>query len=144
MFDKISTYDVKLPDGTQSKPTSYRKAGNSEQPQWFHAEDKERDGILEIETWIRLPQDTITPAIRRRALRAHHLYDIKRDMDAKNRVVVNGNKQHEDTYIDTTSPVSSQLQLRLFLFFINAYRLYETVQLDITDAYLHDPIKDVV
>jgi hypothetical protein len=48
MFDKIRTYDVKLPDGTQSKPTSYTKAGNSERTQWFHAEDKERAGILEF------------------------------------------------------------------------------------------------
>jgi hypothetical protein len=143
MFDKIRTYDVKLPNGTQSKPTSYRKAGNSEQTQWFHAEDKERDGILEFETWMRLPQNNITPEIRKKALRAHHLYDIKRDMSAKNRVVVSGNKQHEDTYTDTTSPVSSQLQLRLFLF-ITAYRQYEMVQLDLTNAYLHAPIKDVV
>jgi hypothetical protein len=111
MFNKIRTYDMKLPDGTQSKLTSYRKACNSEQTQWFHPEDKERDRSLEFETWIRLPQDTITPVIRKKALRAHHLYDIKRDMSAKNRVVVNGNKQHEDTYTDTTSPVLSQLQL---------------------------------
>jgi hypothetical protein len=82
MFYKIRTYDVKLPHGTQSKPTSYRKAGNSEQTQWFHAEDKERDGILESETWIRLPQEAITPAIRKKALRAHHIYDIKRDMSS--------------------------------------------------------------
>ncbi len=77
MFDKIRTYDVKLPYGTHTKPISYRKAGNSEQTQCFHAEDKERDGILEFETWIRLPQDAITPTIRKKALRAHHLYDIK-------------------------------------------------------------------
>jgi hypothetical protein len=64
-------------------------------------------------------------------------------MSAKNRVDVNGNKQHEDTYTDTTSPVSSQLQLRLLLF-ITAYHLYEMVQLDLTNAYLHAPIKDVV
>jgi hypothetical protein len=137
MHDRIRTYDVKLPRGTQSKPTSYRKAGNSEQTQWFHTEDKERDGILEFETWKRLPQDAITPAMRKKALRAHHLYDIKRDMSAKNRVVVNENKQHEDTYTDTTSPISSQLQLRLF-FFITAYRQYEMVQRDLTNAYLRE------
>jgi hypothetical protein len=33
MYDKIRTYEVKLSHGTQSKPTSYRKAGNSEQTQ---------------------------------------------------------------------------------------------------------------
>jgi hypothetical protein len=64
-------------------------------------------------------------------------------MSAKNRVVINGNKQHEDTYTDITSPVSSQVQLRLFLF-ITAYRKYEMVQLDLTNAYLHAPIKDIV
>jgi hypothetical protein len=64
-------------------------------------------------------------------------------MSAKNRVVVNGNKQHEEIYTDATSPVSSQLQLRLFLF-ITAYRRYEIVQLDLTNAYLHAPMKDVV
>jgi hypothetical protein len=143
MYDKIRAYDVKLPHGTQSKPTSYRKAGNSDQTQWFHAEDKERDGILEFGTWIRLPQDAITPAMRKKALQAHHLYDIKRDMSAKNRVVVNGNKQHEDTYTDTASPVSSQLQHGIFLF-ITAYCQYEMVQLDLTNAYLHAPIKDIV
>jgi hypothetical protein len=38
-----------------------------------------------------------TPEIRKRALRCHHIYDIKRDSSAKNRVVVNGSKQHADT-----------------------------------------------
>jgi hypothetical protein len=64
MFDKIRTYDVKLSHETHIKPTSYRKAGNSEQTKWFHAEDKERDGILEFETWIRLPQGTSPSPIR--------------------------------------------------------------------------------
>ena len=64
-------------------------------------------------------------------------------MSAKNRVVINGNKQHEDTYTDTTSPVSSQMQLRIFLF-VTAYRKYGMVQLDLTNAYLHAPIKDIV
>ena len=111
--------------------------------QWFHAEDKERDGMLEFQTWVRLPQKSITPEMRAKALRAHHLYDIKRDMSAKNRVVINGNKQHEDTYTDTTSPVSSQMQLRIFLF-VTAFRQYGMVQLDLTNAYLHAPIKDIV
>ncbi len=79
----------------------------------------------------------------KKTIRAHYLYDIKRDMSAKTRVIVNGNKQHEDTYTETISPVSSQLQLRLFLF-ITAYRQYEMVQLDLTNAYLHAPIKDIV
>ncbi len=72
-----------------------------------------------------------------------HLYDIKRDMSAKNRVVVNGSKQTKDTYTDMTSPVASQMQLRIFLFF-TAARKYNMVQLDLTNAYLHAPIKDKV
>ena len=86
--------------------------------------------------------DTIT-AEQRDTYRAHHLYDIKRDMSAKNRVVVNGSRQTPDTYTDTTSPVASQMQLRIFLFF-TAARKYHMVQLDLTNAYLHAPIKDTV
>jgi hypothetical protein len=81
--------------------------------------------------------------MRKKALRAHHLYDVKREGSTKNRVVANGSRQHPDTYTDTTSPVSSQLILRLLLVFI-AYRHYNTVQMDLTNAYLHAEIKDVV
>ena len=98
---------------------------------------------MEFDTWERIDQSQITPEIRRRTLRCHHLYDIKRDQTAKNRVVVNGSKQHTDTYTDTTSPVASQLQLRLFLA-VSAHRKYSMVQLDLTNAYLHAPIVDVV
>ncbi len=143
MYKQIQTYDVTLPKGTKDKPTSNHKAGNTKATQWFQAEAKERDGILEFTTWTRLPQNHETQKLRRKALRAHHLYDIKRDMSAKNRVVVNGSKQTEDTYTDTTSPVTSQMQLRIFLFF-TAARKYNMVQLDLTNAYLHAPIKDEV
>ena len=85
----------------------------------------------------------VTPEIRKRALRCHHIYDIKRDNSAKNRVVVNGSRQHSDTYTDTTSPVASQLQLRIFLA-VTAFRQYDMIQLDLTNAYLHAPIVDVV
>ncbi len=81
--------------------------------------------------------------MRKKALRAHHLYDVKWEGSAKNSVVANGSRQHPDTYTDTTSPVSSQLMLRLLLVFI-AYRQYNTVQMDLTNAYLHGEIKDVV
>ena len=111
---KAISYNLKLPPNS-TKPTSFKKAGNHPQPQWFRAEEKEKEGFLEFDTWERLTQSEITPAIRQRALRCHHLYDIKRDQTAKNRVVVNGSRQHSDTYTDTTSPVASQLQLRLFL-----------------------------
>jgi hypothetical protein len=143
MFKQIQTYDTKLPKGTISKPTSYHKAGNATETQWFQAEAKERDGILEFTTWTRLPQNSETRKLRTAALRAHHLYDIKRNMGGKNRVVVNGSKQTADTYTDTTSPVASQMQLRIFLFF-TAARKYHMVQLDLTNAYLHAPIKDKV
>ena len=109
-FKAITQYNLKLPPNS-TKPTSFKKAGNQPLPQWFRAEEKEREGFLEFDTWERLPQSAITPDIRRCALRCHHLYDIKRDQTAKNRVVVNGSKQHSDTYTDTTSPVASQLQL---------------------------------
>jgi hypothetical protein len=99
--------------------------------------------MLKFQTWEYLDQKDITPDIRRKALRCHHLYDIKRDLSAKNRVVVNGSKQHQDTYTDTTSPVAGQLLLRLFLA-ITVFRKYEIVQLDLTNAYLHASIQDVV
>jgi hypothetical protein len=142
-YKQIKTYDVKLSNPfNQTAPTSYKQASNRE-PQWFSAEDKEKDGIIEFTTWRRLNQATITPEMRRKALRAHHLYNIKREGTAKNRVVANGSRQHPDTYSDTTSPVSSQLMLRLLLVFI-AYRNYHTIQMDLTNAYLHAAIKDVV
>jgi hypothetical protein len=58
-------------------------------------------------------------------------------------VVVNGRNQHSDTYSDTTSPVAGQLLLRLFLS-VTAFRKYYVTQLDLTNAYLHAPIQDVV
>jgi hypothetical protein len=132
---------LKHPEG-QTTPKSYKQAGNRE-PQWFSAEDKEKDGILEFQTWRRLNQATVTPDMRKKALRAHHLYGIKRDGSAKDRVVANGSRQHPDTYSDTTSPVSSQLLLRLLLAII-AHRQYNTVQMNLTNAYLHAQIQDVV
>ena len=107
-YKAIQNYDVKLPSHA-TKPTSYKKAGNSPFPQWFRAEEKEKQGFLEFTAWEKLDPSGITPEIRKRALRCHHIYDIKRDSSAKNRVVVNGSRQHSDTYTDTTSPVASQL-----------------------------------
>jgi hypothetical protein len=34
-FKAIQQYDVKLPNKHVKKPTSFKKAGNIEQPQWF-------------------------------------------------------------------------------------------------------------
>jgi hypothetical protein len=39
--------------------------------------------------------------------------------------------------------VASQLQLRIFLA-VAAFRKHEMIQLDLTNAYLHAPIVDVV
>ncbi len=98
---------------------------------------------MNFQTWQRLDQSKLTQDIRSKALRCHHLYDIKRDLSAKNRVVVNGSKQHSDTYTDTTSPVAGQMMVRLFLP-ITAYRNWDMIQLDLTNSYLHAPIKDIV
>jgi hypothetical protein len=144
IYTTIKTCNVKLPNNHTHKPTSFKKASNLPVPQWFQAEEKEKDGMLKFKTWEYLNQKEITPEIRRQALHCHHIYDIKRDLSAKNRVVVNGSRQHQDTYTDTTSPVANQLLLRLFLA-IAAFRTYHIVQLDLTNAYLHAPIlQDVV
>ena len=136
------TYDVQLADPTRKAPTSYKAAGNRE-TQWFSAEDKEQDGILHFKTWQRLPQHSITNEMRKKALHIHLLYDVKRDGSAKNRAVANGSRQHPDTYSDTTSPVASKLQVRLHLAHI-ALREYHSIQMDLTNAYLHADITDLV
>jgi hypothetical protein len=121
-------------------PRSYKQAGNLGN-EWFQSEDKEKKGILSFNTWQRIPQDRVTPATRKLALRAHHLYDVKRTMKKKNRVVINGSRQHPSTYSDTASPVASQLQLRIFLA-IMANRQCHIEQLNLTNACLHASIKD--
>ena len=131
------------PEDRANKPTSYKKAGNVKPPQWYRAEDKERGNVLCFNTWDRIPQKGITKEMVKKALRAHHLYDVKRNGDAKNRLVVNGSRQHSSTYTDTTSPVASQLLVRLTMATI-ALRGYVAVQLDFTNAYLHAGIQDVV
>jgi hypothetical protein len=51
-FKAIQQYDVKLPNKNAKKPTSFRKAGNMEQPQWFQAELKEKDGMMNFVSLI--------------------------------------------------------------------------------------------
>ncbi len=46
-YKTIQNYDVKLPSHA-TKPTSYKKAGSSPFPQWFRAEEKEKQGFLEF------------------------------------------------------------------------------------------------
>jgi hypothetical protein len=81
-YNTIKNYDVKLP-AHASKPTSYKKAGNSPFRQWFRAEENEKQGFLEFTAWEPLTSSQVTPEIRKRALRSHHIYDIKRDSSAK-------------------------------------------------------------
>ncbi len=45
-YKTIQNYDVKL-SSHATKPTSYKKAGDSPFPQWFRAEEKEKQGFLE-------------------------------------------------------------------------------------------------
>ncbi len=56
---------------------------------------------------------------------------------------MNGKRQHESTFTDTTSLVASQLRLRTFLA-LTALRLYYMIQMDLTNAYLHADIIDDV
>jgi hypothetical protein len=139
-YKAVMNYDVKLPNANVPKPTSFNKASNTPFPQWFQAEDKERNGMLEFQTWDYLNQSEITSDIRKRALRCHHLYDIKRDLSAKNRVVVNGSRQHADTYTDTTHIPRRLLTSNPDL------PLYASLLSENTNSpnYLHAPIQDVV
>ncbi len=136
------TYNVQLPSANIKPPKSFHDAQGRES-QWFEAFRKERDGMLKFNTWIPIPQHTVTTEMRQRALRAHHIYNVKRDGSAKVRVVVNGRRQHESTFSDTTSPVISQLQFRTFLA-LTALRQYHMIQMDLTNAYLHADITDEV
>ena len=144
MFREIqpTKYNVKLPSNKVKPPKNFNDARTSES-QWFEAFKKERDGMLRFNTWVRIPQDTVTTEMRRHALRAHHIYNVKRDGSAKVRVVVNGKRQHDSTYSDTTSPVINQFHLRVFLA-QTAIRKYAMIQMDLTNAYLHADIQDRV
>ena len=144
MFHEIQpkTYQVKLDNPNSKPPKSFRDAQGRER-QWFEAFNKEKDGMLRLQTWIRFPQNQVTPDMRRLALRAHHIFNVKRDGSAKVRVVVNGKRQHESTFSDTTSPVIPQFQFRTFLAH-TALRKYYMVQMDLTNAYLHADIVDKV
>jgi hypothetical protein len=134
MFHELQpkTYKVKLDNPNIKPPKSFKDAQGREE-QWFEAFNKERDGMLRFQTWIRFPQHQVTTEMRKLALRAHHIYNVKRDGSAKVRVVVNGKRQHESTFSDTTSPVIPQFQFRTFLAH-TALRKYYMVQMDLTNA----------
>jgi hypothetical protein len=61
-YKTIQNYDVKLP-AHATKPTSYKKAGNSPYPQWFRAEEKEKQGFLEFTAWEQINPSEVTPEI---------------------------------------------------------------------------------
>ncbi len=67
IYNTIKSYDVKLPNNKVKKPTSFKKAGNLLQTQWFQAEAKERNGLLKFQTWETLDQSKITQEIRKKA-----------------------------------------------------------------------------
>jgi hypothetical protein len=144
MFHEIQpkSYNVQLPNASIKPPKSFREAQGREQ-QWFEAFKKERDGMVRFNTWVRIPQKSVTVDMRKLALRAHHIYNVKRDGSAKVRVVVNGKQQHESTYSDTTSPVIPQFQFRTFLA-ITAHRRYHMVQMDLTNASIVDDVYIVI
>jgi hypothetical protein len=50
-YKSVMQFDVKLPNSNVPKPTSFNKASSTHYPQWFSAEDKERHGMLEFQTW---------------------------------------------------------------------------------------------
>ena len=118
-------------------PNSYKDASNMETA-WFQAEAKEDLGILSFDTWQRISQTEVTPLMWSRALRAHRIYDIKRPptMRKKNRLVVNGARQHRSTYTDTTCPVASLLETRI-LAAVTCVRGYRSCTGDSKNAYLH-------
>ena len=74
----------KVKEGTEI-PKAYGDAGKFTNPQWHAAERKEMTGILDHESWQEIEQSLATAEMRKKALRAHHFYDLKRSMDAKNR-----------------------------------------------------------
>ena len=95
-------------------------------------------GVLDNESWQQIEQSLVTGDMRKKALRAHLIYDTRRSMDAKNRVVVNGKRQHESAYSEKYSPTVSQTMLQTD--FPNAYLnsdLCDFVAIIIPDGYLN-------
>ncbi len=70
-----------MQNGSAVVPWHYRAREGI--PQWFRAEEKEKQGFLESTAWEQINPSEVTPEIRKRALRCHHIYDIKRDSSAK-------------------------------------------------------------
>ena len=86
----------------------------------FREWDADGDG-----DWQRIDQKDVTPAMRKKALRAHRIYTIKSSLAKKNRLVANGKRQSQDTYTDTTCPVASLLEKRIMAA-VTTVRSYDT------------------
>jgi hypothetical protein len=125
-------------------PRNTRDADNMDST-WFQSEDKETGGMLDFETWERMDQSLVTSAIRKKALRAHRVYTIKRPPKKrkKNRLVAQDNRQHPDTYTDTTSPVAALMEARIFSTIINS-RACCACTGDSKNACLHSKLKDLM
>ena len=123
-------------------PRNMKDASNMDAG-WFQAEDKETHGVLSFDTWQRFDQSLVTPSMRKKALRAHRIYDIKRSLQKKNRLVINGNRQHPDTYTDTTCPVATLLEVKVACGVI-VYRRYHACTGDSKNAYLHSFMGDLI
>ena len=121
-------------------PNSMRDASNMDES-WFEAEDTETNGIISFDTWQRVDQSLVTPAMRKKALRAHRIYDIKRSLKKKNRLVINGNRQHPDTFTDTTCPVATLLEVKILAAIITKRKYYACTG-DSKNAYLHANMQD--
>ena len=124
----------------QEIPNSMNDASNMD-ASWFEAEDKENKGIISFDTWQRVDQSKVTPAMRKKALRAHRIYDIKRSLRKKSRLVANGRRQHPDTFTDTTCPVATLLEVKIFGAVITK-RKYFACTGDSKNAYLHAHMQD--
>ena len=74
-----------MKEGTEI-PKAYGDAGKFTNSQWHAAERKEMTGILDHESRQEIEQSLATAEMRKKALRAHHFYDLKkRSTDANNR-----------------------------------------------------------
>ena len=91
----------------QEVPNSYKDAANMD-PAWFTAEDKENNGLLSFDTWERIDQALITPDMRRRALRAHRIYDVKRSPTMRKKIVLS-------LMVDNSTSLRIQTRLALCL-----------------------------
>jgi hypothetical protein len=127
-------------------PRNMRDADNMDST-WFQSEDKETGGTLDFETWERTDRSLVTPAIRKKALRAHRIYHTPSNAHPRNArridFVAQGNRQHPGTYTDTTSPVAALMEVRIFSTIINS-RAYYACTGDSKNAHLHSKLKGLI